>query len=285
MSQQRHVERMKAVVQHIEENLLSEINVTILAKIACYSEFHFHRIFRAFLGESVYHFKKRLLLEKAANLLQFSTQSITDISYMCGYDTPSAFNKAFKSYFLSTPSDVRQQQVFIKFKHNYLEFKMTTPLTPQIKNIENIDVISARAIGSYAESAPQAWGKIMKFAYSNRLMQKDIRSIGISHDNPNITEPDNLRYDACLDLTANIDYEPELMKQTIQGGKYAVFLHKGTYDNFPQTYHFIFHHWLPETHYQLGDDRVCFEIYLNRDPRRTKPENLKTEIYIPIQEI
>jgi AraC family transcriptional regulator len=25
-----------------------------------------------------------------------------------------------------------------------------------------------------------------------------------------------------------------------------------------------------------------FEKYLNRDPRRTKPENLRTEIYVPI---
>lgn len=29
-------------------------------------------------------------------------------------------------------------------------------------------------------------------------------------------------------------------------------------------------------------DAPLFEKYLNRDPRRTKPENLRTEIYVPI---
>jgi|GEM_PF-4344137 len=30
------------------------------------------------------------------------------------------------------------------------------------------------------------------------------------------------------------------------------------------------------------EERPIFEIYLNRDPRRTEPKNLKTEIYLPI---
>jgi YesN/AraC family two-component response regulator len=37
-----------------------------LAKVACFSEFHFHRIFRAVAGETVANFTNRLRLEKAA---------------------------------------------------------------------------------------------------------------------------------------------------------------------------------------------------------------------------
>jgi AraC family transcriptional regulator len=65
------------------------------------------------------------------------------------------------------------------------------------------------------------------------------------------------------------------------GGSYAKFLHKGAYENFKDTYAYIFNEWLLESHYKL-QDKLCFEIYLNRDPRKTKPENLKTEVYIPI---
>jgi len=81
----------------------------------------------------------------------------------------------------------------------------------------------------------------------------------------------------------DISTEKNLKKSCIAAGKYAVFLHKGAYENFQETYAYIFNQWLPESSYQLQDDKVCFEIYLNRDPRRTKPENLKTEIYIPLQ--
>jgi AraC family transcriptional regulator len=36
------------------------------------------------------------------------------------------------------------------------------------------------------------------------------------------------------------------------------------------------------TSYTATGERPCFEKYLYRDPRRTKPENLRTEIWIPV---
>ncbi|HHN64634.1 MAG TPA: GyrI-like domain-containing protein [Nitrospirae bacterium] len=70
--------------------------------------------------------------------------------------------------------------------------------------------------------------------------------------------------------------------QTIPGGRYAVFLHKGPYDRFDETYNMIFSKWLPQSGERLRDV-PSFEVYLNRDPRRTKPENLRTEIWVPIE--
>jgi AraC family transcriptional regulator len=160
--------------------------------------------------------------------------------------------------------------------------KRRNNVKPEIVELEEIAVIFARAFGTYAEAAPKAWSQIMKFAYSNRLMEKDVRMFGISHDDPNITEPNNIRYDACLDIDANIDKESNLGEFTISDGKYAKFIHKGPYDKFPDAYAYIFNEWLPESNHKLRDD-PCFEIYLNKDPRRTKPDNLKTEIYIPIE--
>ena len=61
-----------------------------------------------------------------------------------------------------------------------------------------------------------------------------------------------------------------------------MFLHKGVYEGLQQSYAYIFNEWLPESGHSLRDENTCFEIYLNRDPRKTKPENLRTEIYIPL---
>ena len=74
----------------------------------------------------------------------------------------------------------------------------------------------------------------------------------------------------------------KLLIVVISGGKYAVFSHKGPYTNLSDTYNAIFMEWLPDSGNELRN-LPSFEIYLNRDPRRTKPENLKTEIYIPIK--
>ncbi len=281
MSKKHHKERMNRVIQFIEDNLSSDIDVSQLSSIACYSEFHFHRLFRCYVGESIYGYRKRLLLERAVRQLLHSNDNITEISFKCGYENQSSFNKAFKKQFSYTPGQVRQQNVLIKPLNIQLKDEQT--MKPEIKTIEAINVIGAREIGGYAEAAPRAWGRIMKFAYSNNLMGKETRSIGITHDDPGVTEPDHIRYDACLDIIATVSSEDNLKEYTISGGQYAVFLHKGPYENLQQTYAFAFNEWLPESHYQLRDEKTCFEIYLNRDPRKTKPENLKTEIYIPLE--
>jgi AraC family transcriptional regulator len=67
----------------------------------------------------------------------------------------------------------------------------------------------------------------------------------------------------------------------IAGGKYAQFVHKGSYDSLGNTYNYAFNKWLPKSGYQL---RMvpCFDLYLNKDPRRTKPENLTTVVHLPL---
>jgi len=285
MSKQIHIERMNKVVQHIENNLSADINIKELATLAFYSEFYFHRVFRSYIGESVYAYRKRLLLERAIKLLLYTNDSITEIAFKSGYDNQASFNKAFKNLYAYTPSQVRKQSVVIQPLK--IELRQNMTIKPEIKTIDNINVISARETGSYPEAAPKAWGRIMKFAYGNRLMNKDIRSIGISHDDPSVTSPEQIRYDACVDIDADLKNpafknNDNLEKKTIAAGKYAMFLHKGSYENFAQSYAYIFNEWLPESNYQASDDKTCFEIYLNRDPRKTKPENLKTEIYIPL---
>ena len=152
----------------------------------------------------------------------------------------------------------------------------------EIVELDAICLTCVRKVGPYSESPSQAWGKIMKFAYSNKLMSKDVRRVGISHDDPAVTEPERIRYDACIDIDVNVENEAELHNATIPGGKFAKFIHKGSYDLFAQSYAWIFNEWLPESGYQLSD-RPAFEVYLNKDPRRTRPENLTTENYIPLE--
>jgi len=72
----------------------------------------------------------------------------------------------------------------------------------------------------------------------------------------------------------------EVFIKDIGGAKYAVFLHKGAYEGLKSTYDSI-GDWIVQSGAELRDEPL-FERYLNRDPRRTKPENLRTEIYIPV---
>lgn len=281
MNQRKYRERMRNVVQFIEQQLDHDIDCQQLAELACYSKYHFHRVFSAYTGQSVYAYRKRLLLERAVKHLLYTEDNVTTIAFKCGYENQASFNKAFKALFGLSPSHVRQQGVSISTQPLINPFKGIDIMTPEIKTLSNINVVSARGTGHYNKAAEQAWGQIMQFAYSNRLMNKAVESIGISHDDPKVTDPEFIRYDASLTLNEDVEVNEPLFKQTIAGGKYAVFMHKGAYENLSKTYGYIFDQWLPAQTYQLRDE-PCFEKYLNRDPRRTKPENLRTEIYIPI---
>ena len=136
--------------------------------------------------------------------------------------------------------------------------------------------------GVYATAAGQAWGQLMPFLYGNRLMQAEVKTMGISHDDPNVTQPENIRYDACAALETQLPLPDGLGKKQIAGGSYAMLLHVGAYEGLSETYGYALTEWLPSSGYELRD-APYFEVYRNRDPRRTKPENLRTEVYIPVQ--
>ncbi|MCL6269669.1 AraC family transcriptional regulator [Sansalvadorimonas sp. 2012CJ34-2] len=281
MAGNRHIEQMQSVLACIEQNLDSDINIAQLASIACYSEYHFHRVFRAFIGESVYAYRKRLLLERAVVHLRYGEKTVTDIALDCGYDSSSAFNKAFRNQFNCTPSEVRSRRLSLPPTPLPM-LKENQNMKARIVEIDDIAVISARETGQYSDAASRAWQRLMSFAYGNRLMNKDIRSFGISHDDPTVTSPEQLRYDACLDIDSGDLDIGDLQKQTIPGGRYARFTHKGPYEQMTESFSAFFTQWLPESGKKLRD-QPCFMEHMNRDPRRTKPENLRTEVYIPIK--
>jgi AraC family transcriptional regulator len=285
---QEYQESFKRVLIYIQKNLDQELSLETLAKIACFSPYHFHRIFKAFFNEPLYLFVKRLRLEQAARDIMHTHKSITTIALDTGYETPASFAKAFKQYFRHSPSEFRTKKQLENFnftqniKKNYLkkEYKMNF----EILKISAQKVLFVKKIGVYTEAANLAWPVLMKFAYSHKLMQKDTKLIGISYDDPNITDATKLRYDACITISKDIEVSGEIGIQTIEGGYYAVFLHKGAYDKLGETYNAIFNSWLLESKNKLRN-APCFDVYLNRDSRRTKPENLRTEIYVPIEKV
>ena len=80
-----YTRRIDRVIDYLRANLDRPVKLKELAKVACFSEFHFHRIFGAVAGETLNQFTNRLRLEKAARLLRFSQQSLTDIALECGF--------------------------------------------------------------------------------------------------------------------------------------------------------------------------------------------------------
>jgi len=100
-----YVQRINRVIDYLRGNLDRQVKLEELAKVACFSEFHFHRIFGAVTGETLNSFTNRLRLEKAARLLRYSDQSLTDIALHCGFSSSATFSRAFRSGYGTSPSE------------------------------------------------------------------------------------------------------------------------------------------------------------------------------------
>ena len=284
-TQNCYYERINAVMQYITNNLAEELDIAKLAQLGNYSPYHFHRIMRAYLGEPLGAYIVRLRMETAISLLLYSGETVTNIAFSVGYDNPSSFNKAFKKRFGMSPAEFRRSNereiklLDSKIKFNAMENLKS--LQPKMKNVKPRKVIYARSLGNYNQSAEKAWDLVCSFAKAKRLFGFKTEFIGISHDDPKVTETEKLRYDACIVISKDIRPEGEIGVQEVPGGKYAVFTHKGPYEKLHNSYDYIFGKWLPESGMELRNVH-CFEKYLNA-PENTRPEKLITEIYMPVQ--
>ena len=157
---------------------------------------------------------------------------------------------------------------------------MEINVKPRVRTLKLKNVCYVQRKGAYSESAKDAWQTVCDFIGRKRLWGWRTEFIGISYDDPTVTEASELRYDACVTVRKQTEPEEGIGFKTIPGGKYAIFRYKGPYDNLNDVYAGIYKNWLPQSGYELRDAHG-FEKYMNH-PEKTKPENLLTEIYVPV---
>ncbi len=277
-------QRINKVILYINNHLSEDLNLNQLASYSNFSVYHFHRIMRAYLGEPIGNYILRLRLEAAARLLMFTQDQIADIAWKTAYETPSAFTNAFKNRFGLSPLEFRNSAVN---NHNFnliskMQNNMQMEIKPLIKKIETKKVIYFQVTDTYgSEKTAYAWERICGYMKEKNLFSFGMECIGVSHDDPSVTEPEKCRYDACLTVKQDVKPDGEIGFKQIEGGRYAIFRYIGPYERLNEVYNYIYHSWLPSSGYELRD-LPCFEKYLN-SPDKHKPEDLKTHIYLPLK--
>lgn len=150
-------------------------------------------------------------------------------------------------------------------------------MKPEIIILQPLRVLFVSKTGNYTHSIEQAWKALGSFVDKHNLVNTEAKAIGIPYHAPGEVPEDQMRYDACLTFEGNIVPEGEVGIQTIEGGRYAVFVDRGKIDSI---YDVIFKQWLPESKETLRNAPM-FEMYtITRDENGDeKPE---TAIFIPI---
>jgi AraC family transcriptional regulator len=273
--------RINIVTEYIGNHLDEKLDLCKLADLSNLSPFHFHRITKAFLGEPIGAYITRMRVETAARLLRYTELPVQDVAFSVGYEMPSSLSKVFNQYYGISPIEFRNNKNFTIMKPALINPALNLK-APKILDLEDQHVIYVRHTGDYSSlDFCGAWTKLWGCVKSQKLFTAGIEHICIYHDDPKVTEPDKLRTDICLVIHKPAKAEGEIGEKVLPGGKYAVFLYQGSYDNLGSVYDTIFGHWLPESGVQLRNV-ACYEKYLN-NPDKTEPAKLKTEIYVPVQ--
>ena len=99
-ARQEYERRVNRVVDHISQHLGDALSFNALARVAAFSPFHFHRVFRAITGETLFGFIQRLRLERSAGtLLTAPDRSILEVALDNGFSSAATFARAFKAHF------------------------------------------------------------------------------------------------------------------------------------------------------------------------------------------
>ncbi len=278
-TKQDYAERMDRVIEYIHDHLDDPLALDKLAVIACFSPYHFHRIFSGMVGESVKSYIRRLRLERAAGTLMHSNTPVTDIAFDAGFETHESFTRAFNSMFGISPLGFRKaHQVALHRKQiNYWkEIKMEV----EIVELEDMEVFFVRHVGPYEECKP-AWDTLCGWAAPKGLFHPGIKVLSLSHDDPKVTPPEKIRFDACIEADPSVTPDAPVSKKTIKGGRYAMTVHRGPYSNLADTYAQLCGQWAPQSGYE-ADSRACIEVYVN-NPEETAPADLITKVYFPVK--
>lgn len=103
--------QLSKVLDYIEDNLTKNISYDEAAKIACCSSYYFQKIFLNVAGISLSEYIRRRRMTKAAFEIQKSNKRILDIALKYGYESPTSFNRAFKSIHGVSPIEARKDGI------------------------------------------------------------------------------------------------------------------------------------------------------------------------------
>jgi AraC family transcriptional regulator len=292
-TQQTYRERMLKVLVYIQNHLDEAMTLDELARVAYFSPYHFHRIFRGMVGESVMEHIRRLRLERAAHRLKFSDLPVTRIAFEAGYETHEAFTRAFRALFAESPSQFRDTHQALPFPKAPSQVhydpsgdvaeqhlaKRASALAVRVEAVKPMRLAFMRHTGPYADVGG-TWMRLLTWAGMKGLMGPQYVILGIVHDDPDVTPPEKVRYDACIVVDDRVRPEGEVGIQQIEGGLYGITTHRGPYDRLGETYLRLCGEWLPANRYETRS-APCFELYRN-SPHNTAAQDLLTDIHLPL---
>jgi len=279
-------------VDFIEGHLEREIALSEVAAAAGLSVFHFCRVFKRAVGDSVGEYIRKRRLTLAAERLAESPRPILAVALESGFESHEAFTRAFHKVFERPPADVKRSG--IPPRMNVRSRRQLTPgllehltervsMEPEIKNRPRFAIVGisrnfdprppgarAQLLTVYPELQPRL-GEI-----SNRVGEHRFQFVDAFSNEP----PERIfNFSACVEVE-DLDRIPEgMVGRFIDEQEYAVFTHHGPNSEIYKTVEYSLGSWLPKSGRKLPEGAPSFELY---DERYTGGPDGVCELWLPV---
>jgi AraC family transcriptional regulator len=291
-----YAQRINRVIDHIRENLDRPVKLEELAKVACFSEFHFHRIFGAVAGETLNSFTNRLRLEKAARLLRYSDQSLTNIALGCGFSSSATFSRAFRSGYETSPSRFRKSGGEIKkskiCKELFSAQEYLLPMSAEEKraafpvrliDVPERQVAYIRVANAFEmERVLAALKKLIEWAKSEGIFSRGTL-FGMSVDDPHVTPKHLYRYEVCFASDSPFVCSEGISKLKMPAMRYAATTVSGDIRTVTTATDYLFRGWLINSDYE-PEHAPGLEVFLDKE-KAMDWSHFELDLCIPVRKM
>ena len=290
-----YVQRIDRVIDYLRRNLDRQVKLEELANVACFSGFHFHRIFGAVTGETVNNFTNRLRLEKAARLLRYSEHSLTDIALECGFSSPATFSRAFRSGYDTAPSRFRKSGEIKNRKickelfpaAGYLlpmsaeEKRAAFPVT--LIDVPERQIAYFRVANAFEmERVLAALKTMIEWAKSQGIFSQGTL-FGMSVDDPHVTPKHLYRYEVCFASPVPLACRKGMSRLTMPAMRYACTRVSGDIRRVSTATDYLFRGWLIHSDYE-PEHAPGLEVFLDKESALDW-SHFELELCIPVRKM
>ncbi|WP_288437131.1 AraC family transcriptional regulator [uncultured Chryseobacterium sp.] len=271
-----HLNCIYRVISFIEKNYDQPVSVKELEDISHYSYRNIQRIFKYSCGETIGAFQQRLKVENAYKRIIYTHESLTSIAIEVGFANIASFSKAFKQHFGISPKAAKLSKEKLLCEEMIIPVTSDILLEPEIIYLKPLQVYYQSVKTYYNnEEIEVLWEQFMK----NEFPDPGTEYYGVIADEPLIRTEINCRYDACAS-------EPSVLKKlpskTILGGRYARFIHTGSYQTIDETYSKIYSRWILNSDLEFSHTPII-EKYERHAAHEDGEKEQLTYILVPLR--
>jgi len=311
--------RINRVMDYIHGQCGEDMNLGMLAEMACLSKFHFHRIFKSLVGETVGDYIRRVRMQEAfLKLGCYPHKSLTEIALEGGFSSSQNFTRMFKALRGKTPSTLRQSlnwQNFLKARQGLKEKskeafspeeayfydlfcrKMQMPLKKmlndpplqnvQIRQMPDLHVAYMRSIGPTGEEIPDNFRRLLQWAIPRGHLKEGLMVLLVIRNYLGIVSENKIILDACFTVSEFVKADNWVSVQTIPGGLYAVHhCEVASADDYDEMWLRFMFNWLTDSDFAL--DVLPARPHYQRYCEAVESHPLKhhvLDLYLPIKPI